>query len=869
VKRRLVLATLALGLATVTMLHSATPALSRERAEVPAQVPLVQAAGPLGSSCDGGEGVYLYEHDDYKGRCSKFTGDSPNPRGWHIGNDAVSSIRIVGNWTATLYEHDDYKGAHSSFSHDDPDLDNDVIGNDQVSSVRVERRSGGGPAGYSFCSREDQRCSFSGTKDVAYGADGRFSYKYRVTGGIDCNNATFGDPYSGVVKACYVRDSSGGGCVPNADQIALFVDADYGGQCVVKGLGSYANPSAIGLPNDSISSIKVGSNVKAMLCHHDNYGGQCETFTGRDSNLSNNAVGNDQVSSVRVERRSGGGPAGYSFCSHENQRCHFSGTKDVAYGTDGRFSYKYGVTGGIDCNNATFGDPYSGVVKACYVKDSSGGGCVPNADQIALFVDSNYGGQCVAKGLGSYANPNAIGLPNDSISSIKVGSNVKATLCHHDNYGGQCETFTGNDSNLSNNAVGNDQVSSVRVERRGGGGPAECPVGRYRAQYYNSASLSGNPILTRCEGGINYDWGGGGPGNGVPSDNFSVRWVGRFDFSAGDYTFIARADDGVRLWVDGHRIINAWKDQAATEYRARRSLTAGQHEVKVEYYERGGAAVAQVRWEYGPATCPEGQYCAQYYSNRSLSGNPILTRCERRINYDWGGGGPGNGVPSDNFSVRWVGRFDFGAGDYTFIARADDGVRLWVDGHRIINAWKDQAATEYRARRSLTAGQHEVKLEYYEHGGAAVAQVRWERRNASCPPRNCTQGKYAGRDFFVQVVQSLSDVPMSNFAVDALLAWKPHENTNACWNPLATTWKMESVCNFNSVGVQHYQDQNMGVRATANTINQGYYDAIRRMLRLEAFDREAVRTALGTWGTCSGRRCDSLLNKWQDLWNAR
>lgn len=138
---------------------------------------------------------------------------------------------------------------------------------------------------------------------------------------------------------------------------------------------------------------------------------------------------------------------------------------------------------------------------------------------------------------------------------------------------------------------------------------------------------------------------------------------------------------------------------------------------------------------------------------------------------------------------------------------------------------------------------------------------------ASCPPENCTAGRDVSRDYFVQVVGLLDGVLMSDFAVDALVDWEPYEDTSACWNPLATTWKMDVICDFNSIGVQHYQDQDMGVRATANTLNQGYYDDIRKMLRLEAFDREGLRAALSTWGTCSGYGCNSLLNRWQDLWD--
>lgn len=92
-------------------------------------------------------------------------------------------------------------------------------------------------------------------------------------------------------------------CNPDANQVALFVDANYSGQCVVKGIGQYSNPSSIGLPNDSISSVKVGGNVKAILCEHDNYQGTCETFTGDDANLTDNSIGNDRVSSAKVEPR--------------------------------------------------------------------------------------------------------------------------------------------------------------------------------------------------------------------------------------------------------------------------------------------------------------------------------------------------------------------------------------------------------------------------------------------------------------------------------------------------------------------------------------------------------------------------------------
>lgn len=65
------------------------------------------------------------------------------------------------------------------------------------------------------------------------------------------------------------------------------------------------------------------------------------------------------------------GPAGYTYCAPENGSFTLPGTCDVAYGANGSFSNLYGKTGTITFNNATFGDPIPGVVKAGFYKPSS------------------------------------------------------------------------------------------------------------------------------------------------------------------------------------------------------------------------------------------------------------------------------------------------------------------------------------------------------------------------------------------------------------------------------------------------------------------------------------------------------------------
>jgi glucose/arabinose dehydrogenase/chitodextrinase len=263
-----------------------------------------------------------------------------------------------------------------------------------------------------------------------------------------------------------------------------------------------------------------------------------------------------------------------------------------------------------------------------------------------------------------------------------------------------------------------------------------CPNGQYLAEYFANQTLTGDPTFWRCESAITNDWGPGGPGNGVGPDNFSVRWSGKFDFAAGTYSFTTRADDGVRLWVDGEQLVDAWVDQGPTTYQATKTLAAGEHDVKLEFYENGGDAAAELSWVAVPTagSCPKGLYYSEYFANQTLGGQPAFTQCESALNYDWGGGGPGNGLGNDGFSVRWSSKFDFAADTYTFSARADDGVRLWVDGQLLIDAWIDQGATTYQATKTLAAGEHDVKLEYYENGGDAVAQLSWSAANDNSPP---------------------------------------------------------------------------------------------------------------------------------------
>ncbi len=290
--------------------------------------------------------------------------------------------------------------------------------------------------------------------------------------------------------------------------------------------------------------------------------------------------------------------------------------------------------------------------------------------------------------------------------------------------------------------IGSDEASA----------PAPAPtVGTgLTGSYFANRTLSGAPALTRVEA-VDFDWGTGSPGAGVPIDNFSVRWSGTLVApSTGSYAFQTYSDDGIRVWINGVALINNWTDHSpATDTSAGITLAAGQVvSVVVEYYEAGGGAVARLRWRTPGATAyavipktglfPDGALTppvvtpgngltARYFNNVALTGTPALTRTEA-VDFDWGTGSPGAGVNIDNFSVRWTGTVLAPiAGAYRFQTVSDDGVRLWVNGVQLINNWNDHApATDTSAAITLAAGQkYTITMEYYERGGGAVARLRW------------------------------------------------------------------------------------------------------------------------------------------------
>ena len=277
--------------------------------------------------------------------------------------------------------------------------------------------------------------------------------------------------------------------------------------------------------------------------------------------------------------------------------------------------------------------------------------------------------------------------------------------------------------------------------------------------YYKGTDLAGIPLLNRIDTTINFNLTYASipqvlsPAPGiVPEDMYSVRWTGQVQpLYSETYNFYTVSDDGIRLWVNGVKLVDNWANQDATEKTGSITLVAGQkYDIVIEYYENTGNAVTKLLWSspstpkaivpklqlYPPLIAPATGTGLRgiYYNGTVLSGAPLLNRIDTTINFEFTYSSipqvlsPAPGiVPDDKYSVRWTGEVQPAYSEtYNFYTVSDDGIRVWVNGVKLIDNWANQAATEKTGSISLVGGQkYFIVIEYYENTGDAVTKLSW------------------------------------------------------------------------------------------------------------------------------------------------
>ena len=248
------------------------------------------------------------------------------------------------------------------------------------------------------------------------------------------------------------------------------------------------------------------------------------------------------------------------------------------------------------------------------------------------------------------------------------------------------------------------------------------PITGWKGEYFNNKTLSGGPWLTRDDFSLDFpDWGMGAPDPSLPAESFSARWTRMLNFPAGSYRFHMGHDDGGRLYVDDILRLDRWTT-CCTWDTVEVSLSGGNHIVRMEMFENGGASNVGLWWERLNITGWRGEY----YNNLTLNGHPILIRDDGdSLNFEWEGESPDPLVLGE-FSARWTRRLYFNGGEYRFGLFHDDGARFYIDNLLIGNWWCTGCRQYDNVTITLSGGAHDLKLEMVDDGGWASAQLYWQ-----------------------------------------------------------------------------------------------------------------------------------------------
>ncbi len=275
-------------------------------------------------------------------------------------------------------------------------------------------------------------------------------------------------------------------------------------------------------------------------------------------------------------------------------------------------------------------------------------------------------------------------------------------------------------------------VSSTNTRVYVGGAPHRLEVRGPEGGLLRSFQADGNIQATEVVGDTLY-FGGHFESPGVIENGDRVyhqrNHVGALDMANGDTL--------LPFYRDSAGPMGAWAIHGAPDGR----LWYGGDVYRVGQGRVGGfARLSPV------ASRPGAGLYGRYFNDRGLSDLRWIST-DQTVNFDWARGAPNKPagafdppIGANNFSVRWTGKVQprF-SGTYTFHTVSDDGVRLWVDGRRIIDNWTAGGLRTRQGRISLQAGQLvNIRLEYFEALGNATMRLLWssDRQAKQVIPRD-------------------------------------------------------------------------------------------------------------------------------------
>ncbi|WP_276500779.1 glycoside hydrolase family 3 protein [Terrimonas pollutisoli] len=127
-------------------------------------------------------------------------------------------------------------------------------------------------------------------------------------------------------------------------------------------------------------------------------------------------------------------------------------------------------------------------------------------------------------------------------------------------------------------------------------------VAGLQGEYFNNVTLTGEPVLTRVDEAIRFQWTLFSPDpEKINYDFFAARWTGKIQSPVtGTYKIGIDGNDGYRLFINNKIIIDNWKKQSYSTKLANYYFEKGkEYDIRIEYYEPAGNAWLRLIWNVG------------------------------------------------------------------------------------------------------------------------------------------------------------------------------------------------------------------------------------------------------------------------------
>jgi beta-glucosidase len=121
-------------------------------------------------------------------------------------------------------------------------------------------------------------------------------------------------------------------------------------------------------------------------------------------------------------------------------------------------------------------------------------------------------------------------------------------------------------------------------------------------EYFGNISLSGDPVFTRVDPQIKFQWTLFSPDpQKLSYDFYSVRWNGKLKApETGTFEIGIDGSDGYRLYIDGEPLIDNWKKASRRTVLAEIGFEKDkEYDIRVEFFEPTGNAVFRLVWNVG------------------------------------------------------------------------------------------------------------------------------------------------------------------------------------------------------------------------------------------------------------------------------